>query len=88
MDNYAVDYNYGYTSNKEAIKLDLHPDATIYYYKTKDGKVIGSLNAYKISKMASREWEIEITYKMVAKTNYLDFLKNLNGELHNEEWLG
>ena len=88
----GTDFNYAYKL-LEAIdastdRIVLHPKATVYYYQSTRGILIGSENAWKISQMLKREWGIEVTPPMLCKTTYYDFYINLHGDLHNAEWLG
>lgn len=65
----------------------LKDDAIIYAYGGLDGKIYGSLNAYKVQQTLLKERDIFKDITQLCKLNYRDF-KKLYGILLNEEWLG
>jgi hypothetical protein len=64
----------------------MNDKAIIYAYCGLDGKIYGSLNAYKVQQIILREQGILKDITQLSAMRYIDF-KKLCGNLLNEDWI-
>jgi hypothetical protein len=60
----------------------------VYFFTPRFGKIIGSLNAYKIQQMINRAYGPLSVHRDVLNCPLSVFNETLEGALHNFEWLG
>jgi hypothetical protein len=60
---------------------------TVYFFRPKFGRIIGSFNEYKIKKMIGQEYGNMAIHRDPLHCACIDFLITIQGDLHNDEWI-